>query len=368
VTRVGESNTWRTLSTLTLTPDSDTNVTCEASSSEVPAVKVSPALEIRLRFKPQVEIEVSRDVVKEGESFEVLCRSQAYPSDLAYRWFFSGEELEGITNNSILIEEISRMYDQSDITCLVENEEGMTKASTSLDIRYPPTILLHPKSKVARRKENVTFHCVAEGNPRPAYVWTRDREETLLQAAKQNLSVIASEKTEAVYRCHVFAEGYQMVASLPASLTLIRAPQLETECERKGVLGQDLILHCATRAVTNRTRILWMKSNPTDAVPQPEPIDLTRDRVSVITNFKDWRLTSDLIIRKLSEEDLGHYACFAENEVGTDVARINVIQQSGIDILAIVAAVTCVATTLLLAVFLYTKLKGKCSARDPDKC
>ena len=38
-----------------------------------------------------------------------------------------------------------RMYDQSDITCMVDNEEGQAEASTSLDIKFPPTILLHPR-------------------------------------------------------------------------------------------------------------------------------------------------------------------------------------------------------------------------------
>ena len=40
---------------------------------------------------------------------------------------------------------ISRMYDQADISCLVENEEGENVASTSLDVNYAPTILLHPR-------------------------------------------------------------------------------------------------------------------------------------------------------------------------------------------------------------------------------
>merc|ERR1712130_815765 len=100
---------------------------------------------------------------------------------------------------------------------------GQGQGSAQLNVQFPPTILLHPRSQVAKRKENVTFHCVAEGNPVPSYVWTVGREDSLLRAGTQNLSLVASEKTEAVYRCHVFSDGNKLVSSLPASLTLIKS-------------------------------------------------------------------------------------------------------------------------------------------------
>ena len=40
------------------------------------------------------------------------------------------------------------MYDQADVSCLVENEEGENVASTNLDVNYAPTILLHPRSNL----------------------------------------------------------------------------------------------------------------------------------------------------------------------------------------------------------------------------
>ena len=45
----------------------------------------------------------------------------------------------------IIMIPIVRMYDQADISCLVENEEGENVASTNLDVNYAPTILLHPR-------------------------------------------------------------------------------------------------------------------------------------------------------------------------------------------------------------------------------
>merc|ERR1712130_642474 len=121
VSRMGDG--WKTRSTFTFHPEESTNVTCSASNEAVKDPRVSSALEVRVRGRPRVEVKVDQDVVREGDSFEVLCKSSAYPEDVGYRWFFSGSELEGMTDNALLIEEISRMYDQADITCLVENEE-----------------------------------------------------------------------------------------------------------------------------------------------------------------------------------------------------------------------------------------------------
>ena len=47
--------------------------------------------------------------------------------------------------NSSDIAILVRMYDQADVSCLVENEEGENVASTNLDVNYAPTILLHPR-------------------------------------------------------------------------------------------------------------------------------------------------------------------------------------------------------------------------------
>merc|ERR1712211_83433 len=128
-------------------------------------------------------------------------------------------------------------------------------------------------------------------------------------AGNQNLSLVASEKTEAVYRCHVFSDGNEMVSSLPASLTLIRKPVVKVETEK-----------CASRAVSNRTRLVWLRSTGGKA-KDLDPVD-KGGRLEVVTQYKDWQRTSRLLIEKLELGDIGEYACFAENQVGTDLGMI----------------------------------------------
>jgi len=322
-----------------------------------------------VRDRPRVEVQVEGGgVVREGQSFEVVCRSSAYPKEVAYRWFFDGSELEGVTNNSLLVEEITREHDQADISCTVANSEGEGRGSATLEVQFPPTLLVHPESQVARRKEQVTFHCVAEGNPLPSYLWTRGRQDTLLQAGRQNLSLVALEETEGVYRCHVFAEGSKLVSSLPASLTLLRAPKVAVEGERRATAGQDAILTCSTRAVTPSTSLRWLRSAGGPANLQP--VELADPRVEVTTEWKNWVRTSSLLIRNVATTDFGQYACFAENEVGTDVGRTE-LRQAGLDLLTAVAAVTCVlAILMIISIFLCVRLRSRCAAKDPGsgKC
>jgi len=358
VTRISDTGTWRTISTFTFLPDEVTTITCHASSAAFPTVKTSQPLEVKVRFRPKVEVMVNQDVVREGDSFEVLCKSRAYPQEVGYRWFFNGAELKGMVNNTILIEEISRMYDQADVSCLVENEEGENVASTNLDVNYAPTILLHPRSQIAKRKDNVTFHCVAEGNPGPQYLWTRGRQDSLVQAGKQNLSLVATEKTEAVYRCQVFSDGYELVASLPASLILIRKPRLDTEKERFGTIGQDVILKCTTTSVSNRTRIVWLRESSQDL----QPLDTSSKRMSVVTKFFWRRQESELLIRNMEPDDFGKYGCFAENEVGTDIVKIDLSEETTNILHAVIGITICIGILIILSIFLYVRIRRACNA------
>ena len=93
-------------------------------------------------------------------------------------------------------------------------------------------------------------------------------------------------------------------------------------------------------------------------------------RLEVLTQYKEWQRTSRLLIKSLEVGDFGEYACFAENQVGTDLAMIQMRVKSSVDILSVVAAITCIlGVVLLLAIFLYIRLKKRCCGELPEeKC
>eukprot|EP00091_Calanus_sinicus_P003248 TRINITY_DN13410_c0_g1_i1.p1 TRINITY_DN13410_c0_g1~~TRINITY_DN13410_c0_g1_i1.p1 ORF type:complete len:177 (+),score=41.17 TRINITY_DN13410_c0_g1_i1:24-554(+) len=161
------------------------NIKC-SSFSDSSLQLIFKSFKIKLRFMPKVSIDLSKDRIQEGDKFSVTCNSKAYPENVAYKWFFGGIEIAGEKNETLMIEDISREHHASDVKCLVENEVGRTAMATTLNVEFPPTILKHPESVIAKRGDNVTFYCVAEGNPEPVYIWTKDKAN-ILAGYKQKL-------------------------------------------------------------------------------------------------------------------------------------------------------------------------------------
>eukprot|EP00092_Neocalanus_flemingeri_P023785 GFUD01025805.1.p1 GENE.GFUD01025805.1~~GFUD01025805.1.p1 ORF type:complete len:546 (+),score=129.94 GFUD01025805.1:193-1830(+) len=356
VTKQKDNKTFKTHSTLTLMPKQDMNIKCSSFSEQFPSIKYSRPLQIRLRYMPKINIDLSKDRIQEGDKFSVTCNSKAYPENVAYKWFFGGIEIAGEKNDTLMIEEISREHHASDVKCLVENEVGRTEMATTLNVEFPPTILTHPKSVIAKKGDNVTFHCVAEGNPEPVYIWTKEKAN-ILAGYKQNLTLIASERTEKTYVCKVFSDGYEIISSFPARLMLIRKPVIFTESTRKGNEGQDIILQCRVDSISNKTTILWTKNDI--------PLVIDNVRFKVVHYNEGREQQSDLLISKLENKDFGDYGCFAANEVGKDYKTVVLINISDVEIMSYAIGISVAAgVTVLLAVYLYYRLKKSCAGEE----
>jgi len=356
VTKQRDNKTFKTHSTLTLMPKENMNIKCSSFSEQFPSTKYSRVLEIKLRYMPKVSIDLSKDRIQEGDKFSVTCNSKAYPENVAYKWFFGGIEIAGEKNDTLMIEEISREHHASDVKCLVENEVGRTAMATTLNVEFPPTILKHPESVIAKRGDNVTFYCVAEGNPDPVYIWTKDKAN-ILAGYKQNLTLIASEKTERTYVCKVFSDGYEIISSFPARLILIRKPLIFTESFRKGDEGQDIILQCRVDSISNKTTILWTKDDI--------PLVIDNVRFKEVRYDEGREQQSDLLISKLESKDFGSYGCFAANEVGKDYKTIVLINVSDVDVMSYAIGISvALGVVVLLSVYLYYRIRKTCSSEE----
>jgi len=356
VTKQRDAKTFKTHSTITLMPKADMDIKCASNSEQFPTTKFSRVLKVKLRYMPKVSIDLSQDRIQEGDKFSVTCNSQAYPENVAYKWFFGGIEVSGEKNDTLLIEQISREHHKSDVKCLVENEVGRTTVATTLNVEFPPTILKHPESVIAKKGDNVTFYCVAEGNPEPVYIWTKDRTD-VLAGYKQNLTLIASEQTERAYVCKVFSDGYEIISSFPARLFLIRKPVIFTEATRKGNEGQDIILQCRVDSISNKTTILWTKDDV--------PLVIDNVRLKEVRYSEGREQQSDLLISKLETEDFGRYGCFAANEVGKDYKTITLINTNDVNIMSYAIGISVAAGVLvLLSVYFYYRIKKSCCTSD----
>jgi len=352
VSREDSGDTFRTHSSITFIPTTDSKIKCSSSSDQFPDTRFSRELSIRLRYPPKLDLKIPESV-EEGDKFSITCHSKAYPKNVAYKWFFDGVELAGENDKTLMIENISRRNSQSAVKCSVENEVGVTEVATSLNVKFPPRLLTNPSSVLAHRGDNVTFHCLAESNPRPQYVWTRHRVNTL-EAVSQNLTLVASEQTEKTYVCSVYSDGHQMISSLPARLLLIRKPFVYTEMLRTANIGEDIVLTCQVDSLSNMTTVQWIKDKL--------PIQADNFKYKVLETNKGREYHSDLVIRNLQSADLGNYDCYAANEVGEDIARVSIVLPSELNLTTVATGIA--IPVMIIAILAAVVIKYCCPQRE----
>jgi len=302
------SKTFKTVSTLKMRPVRHTKLTCSAFSEDFKEPKISRELEVKVRHAPRALLNITESHVEEGEPLVVMCSSEAYPSDITYKWLINEENMDE-TSNVLKIEKVSKDLDKAQISCIVENSVGVTRVRAQIKVNFSPKIIVHPSSHIMRNGEVVNLKCRAKGNPEPNYIWVKGESQEVVGASK-DLTLTASDETEGDYMCKIFVDGYETVDSEVASLKILRKPSVFTESVKYASLGQDVILQCHVESLSSNTKVTWTKND--------EPIDRRFVKHRIIHTEGNHHYTSDLIVYKVEEEDFTNYGCFSTNEIGTD--------------------------------------------------
>ena len=154
-------------------PEKDEDLICTSFSDQFRASKVSTALKIKIKYKPRIFLEVSKDIIIEGDKVEVTCKANAYPVNIVYRWFIDNDEIIGENRNVLKIENIQKESDKMKVKCIAANNVGSSEKMKVLILIRQPKIVSHPKTSFGRPGEKVTLSCQAEGSPPPRYIWVR---------------------------------------------------------------------------------------------------------------------------------------------------------------------------------------------------
>ena len=206
---------------------------------------------------------------------------------------------------------------------------------------------------IVRSGETATFECEAEGNPpprclfihyhvfvqitdyksprnwqlflkmsaklirsKPRYVWIRKSTHELVGYGP-NLSLPASAETEGFYMCKAFGTNSSSVTSTPASLALLRAPQLLLESVKTASMGSDVVFNCqVVGPVSPDTTLLWLRGE--------EPVGEESEHIRLISSPEGL----GLLLKGVTQKDLGRWGCFSSNEVGTDYKEIELMEES----------------------------------------
>ena len=348
VKKDSQSGTFRTVSSIKLSPSEDMQLSCAAYSDVFPAMRESRQLSLRTKYKPRLSLNVtSEQEISAGDDLTITCTSQARPDSLSYKWFINDEEiLESENTKTITISNISEDLNRAEVRCQAENRVGVSEVSVRLNVVFSPQITLHPESVVARPGEKVSLHCGAQSNPAPSYVWVRGTDERIA-GVSDTLTLIAGPDTEDKYKCKVFYDGKELV-SRPAFVTLMRPPTVLSLQQRTVRLGEPVILHCDVFSMDTNTKINWTRDN--------DLVKLDGNKYRALPVLRDEKLStfsSDLIIYDVQSSDLGRYGCFGQNEMGNDHKDFILEEEHTTDWIAIAITINTIMAVMCMFGYIF---------------
>jgi len=303
-----KSKTFKTISILKMKPTQSFSLTCSAFSESFTEPRISRKLGIEVRHSPRLSLDILDKSINEGKSVMVKCTCEANPAAVTFKWFIN-DNLQQEGSDTIKIENIPKELDGAVISCEAENVIGRSKASKLLNVKFAPKILTQPRTKIAQLGETAELSCLAEGNPKPSYVWVKGSPEEIV-GVSPTLVLTATEDTEDQYSCKVFVEGYKPLVSDTAAMHLLRKPVVFTESIKHANVGEDVILQCRVDSFSNITKVTWTKND--------QPIGQESPKHRVLFSEGLHQFASDLIIYKVDQTDFANYGCFSANEVGSD--------------------------------------------------
>ena len=224
VTRIQDTNMFRTLSKLKMRVEAAMRITCTAHSEAFPAIRESAPMEVVLAGEP--EMEVVR--VCEGQTFHLECGDQAneVTADLSYRWIIDSKEVEGEEEDTLKMIDFSRSFHKSVVECEVTDSLGQSRVARRYQLEHAPVPAPAPsttgrrltsrRGKEARRKATVT--CVLEDGEQeeqePEYVWVSGQLERM-----GGRSVVAGHDNKGrKYKCQVVPGGVNKLRQMAVKM------------------------------------------------------------------------------------------------------------------------------------------------------
>ena len=172
-----------------------------------------------------------------------------------------------------------------------------------------------------------------------------------------NLSLPASAETAGLYMCKAFGTNSSSVTSAPAPLALLKAPQVLLERVKTASMGSDVVFNCQVEGpVSPDTTLLWLQGE--------EPVGEENEHIRLISTPQGL----GLLLRGVTQKDLGRWGCFSSNQVGTDYKEIELIEEAD-NLVSLAVFLNILAAISLFAVVLVCKRlkRGNVEVMEKEK-
>jgi cyclophilin family peptidyl-prolyl cis-trans isomerase len=168
-------------------------------------------------------------VALEGQDTNFTVSASSSVGSITYQWFFAGSPLDGQTNSTLLLTNVSTAHVGTYHVVLTNAYLSVTSnpATLSLNPTAAPVFTRHPTGAVVRVGSNYTFQAFAVGTAPIDYSWTRNGQP--LGATGVSLSLTNVQMADAGSYRAMATNNFGTATSLVAMLTLDFKPRILVE-------------------------------------------------------------------------------------------------------------------------------------------
>ncbi|XP_067007432.1 irregular chiasm C-roughest protein isoform X2 [Anabrus simplex] len=353
-----------TKSILKLTPKKEhhnTTFTCQAQNTADRTYR-SARLRLEVKYAPKVALSVSSGRLTEGSEVRLVCKADANPLDLTYRWFINEELVAGDYTTELVIPNVTRRYHDAIVKCEVHNPVGKSEESETLDISYGPRFRTRPRSVQADLGSTVTLTCDVDGNPPADIVWIHDDVGKVV-GTSVNLTLDVDRHTAGRYYCKASVAGFHEVGA-EASVLLKGPPTITSQRIQFGIPGDNVRLECIAFSIPKPEHVLWTFRGT--------EVDASNKDYTILEDPLAEGIKSTLVIRESRDQHFGHYNCSVTNPYGSDTVEILLKPQKTFPLLIILVGViggviVIIAIAMIIILCQRREKKPQVDCRDAEK-
>ncbi|XP_063601765.1 irregular chiasm C-roughest protein-like [Penaeus indicus] len=303
----------------------NSTVTCVASNDATSA-PLSRSIFLHILFSPEVQVIMYPNVLTEGADATFVCKAEANPSQVTYKWYIKSQLLANETSRSLTVRNLTSDFHRNAVSCEVTNSVGSARKSRRVCVQYGPRFKTRPQDMVADEGMEVVLVCNVDSNPEPEITWYQEGS-TEPKGVGAELRVVVGQSTAGVYRCVASVRGFPDLQGHMRVL-LKGPPQIVSSSDQQGRKGETVSLECSTVSIPSPIRVTWTYNG--------QEIDFSDPRYDLVEDEEKEGVRNYLVIHDADEEDFGAYNCSVVNEYGVAQMLIRLKQEKTLPVYALV--------------------------------
>ncbi|VDL89194.1 unnamed protein product [Schistocephalus solidus] len=292
---------------------------CNASNSEGWAK--SKEARVSLSFLEPITLGPESQTSSVGDTVILRCVIPKGLPEPIIEWYHNRQLVNYssriILNNGSLHIKSLQKTDAGTYQCTVKNRADRRESLTAvLTVYKKPWFELTPTNQQVKVGEDVEFHCIADGDPKPSILWRRDDRGILKDGGNLQILQVRRED-EGIYIC----KAANLVGSIDASakLSVLSSPNFTLTPKDTTVLeGETAVFHCQATGLPTPF-IRWVHNGDYFLVPEHMSAPIAEvSRIHVTHN-------GSLVIFATRKSDEGKYECRASQKNGIVRSSANLL-------------------------------------------